>query len=142
VSWSSDRTGERRLHAALPLAAAGVAVVAMPASRGHLIATVALFAVAAAGVKAYLPAFWALPTQFLAGTAAAGSIGLVNSVGNLGGFVGPYVIGEVEAATGSFAAGLLFVGASSLVAAGLLSRARAAPCCSRSSSPARRGHRG
>jgi hypothetical protein len=73
-----------------------------------------------AGVKAYLPAFWALPGQFLAGTAAAGSVGFINSVGNLVGFRGPYVIGRVEAVTGSFATGLLFVGVSSLAAAALL----------------------
>ena len=58
--------------------------------------TILLFMVAAAGFKAYLPAFWSLPNLFLTRAAAAGSIGLINSVGNLGGFLGPYVIGTVE----------------------------------------------
>jgi ACS family tartrate transporter-like MFS transporter len=62
-----------------------------------------------AGFKAYLPSFWAMPSLFLKESAAAGSIGLINSVGNLGGFMGPYVLGSVEALTGSFEGGLFFL---------------------------------
>jgi MFS transporter, ACS family, tartrate transporter len=65
--------------------------------------------IAYAGFKAYLPAFWTLPSIFLTESAAAGSIGLVNSVGNLGGFLGPYVLGKVETVTGSFEGGLFFL---------------------------------
>ncbi|MDF5728595.1 MAG: hypothetical protein PUP92_11300 [Rhizonema sp. PD38] len=59
--------------------------------------------------------FWALPTAFLSGTAAAGSYALINSVGNLGGFVGPYVIGAIKDATHSFTGGLLVLAAALLV---------------------------
>ena len=65
--------------------------------------------VACAGFKAYLPAFWSLPSLFLTEAAAAGSIGLINSVGNLGGFIGPFVLGNVEKLTGSFMGGLFFL---------------------------------
>jgi len=61
------------------------------------------------GIKAYQPAFWSLPTTFLTSTAAAGSVGFINSVGNLGGFVGPSVLGFVEKRTGSFQGGIWFL---------------------------------
>ncbi len=112
VGWSSDRTGERRLHTAVPLACSALGLLLATRSRGHLPLTVLCFMVGFAGFKAYLPAFWSLPSLFLSEAAAAGSIGLINSLGNLGGFLGPYVLGTVEALTGSFEGGLLFLGAS------------------------------
>jgi ACS family tartrate transporter-like MFS transporter len=112
VGWSSDRTGERRLHAAVPMACSALGLLLVTQSRGHLALTVLCFMVAFAGFKAYLPAFWSLPSLFLSEAAAAGSIGLINSLGNLGGFLGPYVLGTVESLTGSFEGGLLFLGAS------------------------------
>jgi ACS family tartrate transporter-like MFS transporter len=75
--------------------------------------------VAAAGIKSYQPPFWALPSLLLTEAAAAGSIGLINSVGNLGGFVGPYMMGWVEKTTGSFAGGLSVL-AVSLMASALI----------------------
>jgi ACS family tartrate transporter-like MFS transporter len=112
VGWNSDRTGERRLHAAVPMACSALGLLLVTQSRGHLALTVLCFMVAFAGFKAYLPAFWSLPSLFLSDAAAAGSIGLINSLGNLGGFLGPYVLGTVESVTGSFEGGLLFLGAS------------------------------
>jgi ACS family tartrate transporter-like MFS transporter len=112
VGWSSDRTGERRLHAAVPMACSALGLLLVTQSRGHLALTVLCFMVAFAGFKAYLPAFWSLPSLFLSEAAAAGSIGLINSLGNLGGFLGPYVLGTVESVTGSFEGGLLFLGVS------------------------------
>ena len=56
-----------------------------------------------------MPAFWTLPGRFLTSTAAAGSVGLINSVGNLGGFVGPTVMGKVETLTGSYMGGIWFL---------------------------------
>ncbi len=117
VGWSSDRTKERRLHTVVPMAASALGLLIATQSRGHLPLTVACFMVAFAGFKAYLPAFWAMPSLFLTGSAAAGSIGLINSVGNLGGFLGPWVIGSVEALTGSFEGGLFFLAASMALAA-------------------------
>jgi MFS transporter, ACS family, tartrate transporter len=110
--WHSDRTGERRWHTASPRLAAGLAlaVVALPVVglRGGL----ALFAIALSGIVAAYPPLWAIPTSFLGPAAAAASIGLISSLGNLGGFAGPYVIGWVSTRTGSFAGGLLALAAS------------------------------
>jgi nitrate/nitrite transporter NarK len=63
--------------------------------------------------------WWSYPTTFLSGAAAAGAVGLINSFGNLGGFVGPYLTGWIRQTTGSFAGALLYL-AGSLAAAGLL----------------------
>jgi ACS family tartrate transporter-like MFS transporter len=120
VGWSSDRTKERRLHAVLPIFIGALALAFTPSSRGHLWITIALFMVAMTGLKAYLPAFWSLPSLFLAEAAAAGSIGLINSVGNLGGFVGPYVLGAVETVTGSFQGGIYFLCVSMAVSASII----------------------
>ncbi len=68
----------------------------------------------------YLPGFWALPTSFLSGTAAAASIGLINSIGNLGGFVGPYLVGYLSNRTGSFRGGLMCLSVSAVLAAGMI----------------------
>ena len=73
-----------------------------------------------AGFKSYMPAFWALPSMFLTESAAAGSIGLINSIGNLGGFLGPNVLGTVEKMTGSFVGGLYYLCGSMLVAATII----------------------
>jgi ACS family tartrate transporter-like MFS transporter len=119
VGRSSDRSGERHLHLALPaLAAAGgfvaVALVRAPAP------LVAGLSVAAFGLLACLGPFWALPTAFLKDEAGAAGIALINSMGALGGFVGPYLLGIVKDRTGSFATGLLLLGAMVAVAAGVV----------------------
>jgi ACS family tartrate transporter-like MFS transporter len=111
--WSSDRTRERLWHTVVPMVCGAIGLCAAVWSRGSLTLTVMAFMLAAAGLKAYLPSFWSLPSLFLTGSAAAGSIGLINSIGNLGGFLGPFLVGSVEAMTGSFESGLLFLGASS-----------------------------
>jgi ACS family tartrate transporter-like MFS transporter len=120
VGWNSDRTGERRLHAAVPMACAGLALLVVSLTQHHLTLTLLCFMVAAGGLKAYLPAFWSLPNLFLTEAAAAGSIGLINSVGNLGGFLGPSVVGQVETWTGSFSGGLVFLGVAGLMAASII----------------------
>jgi MFS transporter, ACS family, tartrate transporter len=106
AGWHSDLKKERRLHTVVPMVCAAAALLLVSRSAGHLAATVALFTVAAAGIKSYQPSFWALPSLLLTEAGAAGSIGLINSVGNLGGFVGPYMMGWLEHATGSFVGGL------------------------------------
>jgi ACS family tartrate transporter-like MFS transporter len=120
VGWNSDRMQERRWHAIIPMISAMVAFGVVPFTKGNLFLTITCFMVIGAGVKAYLPAFWALPNLFLSGPAAAGSIGLINSVGNLGGFFGPTVVGFVEKQTGSFVWGIWYLGLSSGVAALIL----------------------
>jgi ACS family tartrate transporter-like MFS transporter len=106
TGWSSDRTGERRIHAAIPGLLGGLALAIVPFTQGHLILTMLCFIAAAAGLKAYMAPFWALPSLFLTETAAAGSIGLINSFGNLGGFLGPKLVGQIENTTHSFVAGI------------------------------------
>ena len=118
--WSSDRTQERRRHAAWAMAAGGTGLLLSVAARDHTALAVAMFCVAAAGLYGYLPCFWSLPTSFLTGTAAAASVGLVNSVGNLGGFVGPFVVGYLSRATGSLFVGVFYLSLSALAAAALV----------------------
>ncbi|MBI1956733.1 MAG: MFS transporter [Acidobacteria bacterium] len=106
VGWSSDRSRERRWHTALPLFAGGAALALSVVMSSQLVAAIALLTVATACVWTYLPSFWALPTAILSEAAAAASIGLINSIGNLGGFVGPYAVGKLQTATGSTGAGM------------------------------------
>lgn len=120
VGWNSDRTKERRLHAVVPIYLGALALALTPWSEGQLWLTIALFVGAMTGLKAYLPAFWSLPSLFLTEAAAAGCIGLINSVGNLGGFVGPYVLGYVEKLTGSFQGGIYFLCVSMTVSATII----------------------
>ncbi len=121
VGWNSDRTGERRLHTVLPmyLGAVSLAVMAIiPAP--PLAVAVGLFFLALTGLKAYLPAFWSLPSLFLAESAAAGSIGLINSVGNLGGWIGSWMMGRIDRLTGSFRGGLTVLAISIAAAATII----------------------
>ncbi len=117
VGWSSDHFKERRWHASLPVFVGAAAIIAAPFTQGNLWLTVACFMIGATGMKAYMPAFWSLPSLFLTQAAAAGSVGMINSVGNLGGFLGPTVIGSVEKSTGSFEYGLYFVATTSIISA-------------------------
>ncbi len=125
VGWSSDRTRERRWHTALSMAAVGIGLSLSVLSHSSTVVTVFLFCVASAGMHGYLPAFWALPTSFLTGVAAAASVGLINSVGNLGGFVGPYIMGYLNKRTNSFVTGTLCLSIAAIMAAGLILCVRA-----------------
>jgi MFS transporter, ACS family, tartrate transporter len=117
--WHSDRTGERRWHTAVPWFAAGLALAAVALPFTGLRGALALFAICFSGIVAAYPSLWAIPTSFLGPAAAAASIGLINSVGNLGGFAGPYIIGWVSTHTGSYVGGLLTV-ASALFLSGVV----------------------
>jgi ACS family tartrate transporter-like MFS transporter len=117
VSWSSDRTGERWWHTALPMYVGGLALLLTPLSRGHLWLTVLCFAIALCGIRSYLAPFYALPKLFLQGAAAAGAIGFINAIANLGGFVGPRMMAGIEKSTGSFQGGLFFIAGTSTLAA-------------------------
>ena len=120
IGWSSDRTGERRWHTVLPMLAAGAGFFLSAVLHDHTVFTVAFFCLAAAGIGGSLPGFWSLPTSFLSGTTAAAAIGLINSVGNLGGFVGPYVVGRLNTITGSFFGGVVYLSLSIVVGACLI----------------------
>jgi len=119
VLWSrhSDRTGERYWHAAIAclIAAVGMAMAAH-AGPSAILAITGL-SLTAFGVSAAKPPLWSLPTMFFAGTAAAASIGLINSLGTLGGFVGPIMIGANSGAGGHFSRGLTMVGGTLIVSA-------------------------
>lgn len=112
VLWGrrSDRTGERRWHIALPLLVAACAFAAS-AYTGPLVPTMIALTIAMVGFYATLGPFWSLPTAFLAGTGAAAGLALVNSIGNIAGFAGAYIVGILREATGSFSAALLFLAA-------------------------------
>lgn len=115
----SDRTNERVLHVAVPCLVASAAFLASAFITSPLLA-LAVITVAAMGILARNAPFWALPSMFLSGQAAAGGLALINTVGALGGFVGPYVVGFVRDATGSFSGGLIALSLAVLGSAVLL----------------------
>jgi ACS family tartrate transporter-like MFS transporter len=118
VGWSSDRSGERRLHAVVPIVIGSIAFVGLAVSRGSLSLTMVCVALIAGGTKAYQPAFWTLPSMFLTSTAAAGSVGFINSFGNLGGGgIGTPLMGYLKEHTGSYVTGLIVLACSMMVAA-------------------------
>jgi nitrate/nitrite transporter NarK len=117
--WHSDKTGERRWHAGVPIFLAGIMLALAVLNAPNVPVTIGFFTLAGAGYFAFHPCFWSVPTMFLTESAAAASIGLINSLGNLGGFFGPMVIGYLAARTGSFAPGLLYL-VGSLCLAGVL----------------------
>ena len=107
----SDRSGERHLHCALATLVASIGLILTGFFIGNAILALCALTLAAAGILAAFPVFWSIPAAFLTGTAAAGGIALINSIGNLAGFVAPYLIGSLKTSTGSVASGLYFVAA-------------------------------
>jgi D-galactonate transporter len=104
----SDQTGERRLHTALPVLTGAFGLL-LSAMTNQPVLGIASISLAQAGLSSYLGPFWTLPSAFLGGTAAAGGIALINSVGNLGGFVGPMMVGVIKDQTQSFSVPLFFL---------------------------------
>jgi MFS family permease len=119
VARSSDQRMERRYHTTFSLVAGGAGFIAMGFAHSPLLA-VALFVFLAAGYCSSLGPFWAMPGEFLTGYSAASGIALINSVGNLGGFVGPYAVGFLNQKAGSLNGGLAFAGISMLAASTLV----------------------
>ncbi|WP_170985911.1 MULTISPECIES: MFS transporter [Rhizobium/Agrobacterium group] len=120
VLWArhSDRTGERTWHvvSACLLAAVGLAFATGAASVFAVLIALTLVNI---GISCSKPPLWSMPTLFLSGPAAAAGIATINSIGNLGGFVGPSVIGWVKDQTGGFSGGLYFVAGLLLLSAAL-----------------------
>lgn len=135
IGRHSDRTGERRRHVAIPALVGATGFIAAATVPTSVSLSLAALSLAAFGIWGALGPFWALPTAFLRGSAAAGGVALVNAVGNIGGFVGPTLVGYARDATGSFAAGLwvlaggLVLGA--LLTVGLPDETAAAPAASK-----------
>ena len=121
IARRSDRTLERRYHAAVPAMVAAIALlllgtILMPSP----LLFIALWCLAAMGIWSFFGPFWSLPNEFLTGSSAAVGIALINSFGNLGGFVGPYAMGAINHWTGSFHGGLLLAAISLFVTATLI----------------------
>ena len=118
---SSDHRQERRYHAAVPamIAALALLLLGTVVPRATSLA-VGLWCVTAMGLYSFCGPFWALPSEFLSGFSAAAGIALINSIGNMGGFVGPYVIGAISRRTQSFWGGLIVAGLSLFVCAALV----------------------
>ncbi|GBG56818.1 MFS transporter [Sporomusaceae bacterium FL31] len=118
VGNSSSRTGEKRWHVAIPMFIGAVGMGLGPFVSDPFISLV-LVCISAIGVYVGMGVWWTYPTSFLSGPAAAGAVGLINSVGNTGGWVGPYLTGFIKDLTGSFQWAYLYL-AFSLMVAGLL----------------------
>ncbi len=119
VSRSSDQRRERRYHAAIPLVIGGVALVSLGATRSPLLSIV-LWSFVAMGIYSFFGPFFSIPSNFLAGFSAASGIALINSVGSLGGFVGPSVIGGLAHGSRGIYGGLAFAGVALFLSATLV----------------------
>jgi ACS family tartrate transporter-like MFS transporter len=112
VLWArhSDRKGERAWHVIIPCVAAGAGLAFAGMSQTVVEVVLALIVVNV-GISAAKAPLWAMPATFLSGAGAAAGIAMINSIGNLGGFVGPFLIGWLKTLTGGYAAGLYVVAA-------------------------------
>lgn len=118
--WHSDKTAERRWHTAIPLLSAGSMFTLLIFAR-HDVPLAILFLLLGSGFfYAYYPAFWAIPTMMLSGSAAAATFGLINSIGQLGGFAGNYTIGFLNVQTHSLMASFGFIALVYVLAGGLV----------------------
>jgi ACS family tartrate transporter-like MFS transporter len=119
ICHNSDRTAERRYHVAIPVLAGGAALVLLGAAHSVFL-TLVLLSFLAIGIYGCMGPFWTLPSEFLTGFSAAAGIALINSVGNLGGLVGPYTIGAIAMKTGNLYRGLAIAGVFLFVSATLV----------------------
>ena len=117
--WHSDRTRERRWHAAMPVFVCGAGLALAVVFGANPVLSIALLIIAGGAFYGFQPVFWTVPTVFLGESAAAASIGLINSIGNLGGFVGPMVMGFLATRMHSFNVALLYL-VGSLFLSGML----------------------
>jgi ACS family tartrate transporter-like MFS transporter len=118
VGMHSDRSGERRWHTALP-AFAGAAGLALAAYSGSTVPVIFGMSVAMMGAESVVGPFWAMATSKMSASGAAAGIAAINSISNLGGYFGPYIIGLVRSANGGFRGGLLAIGATLVVSGGI-----------------------
>jgi MFS transporter, ACS family, tartrate transporter len=116
MGWSSDRTKERRWHTAIPMMVAGLGFLLIAVFQNYAGLALAMICLAAVGIYGYQPSFWSLPSTFLTGTTVAATLGFINSIGSLGGFLGPYILGYLNSATDSFFTSMVFLSACSFVA--------------------------
>ncbi|MBO0708721.1 MAG: MFS transporter [Candidatus Dormibacteraeota bacterium] len=119
VGVVSDRIRARRYWIAGPFVVVGVGVLVSLLFAGNVVATIAILTVAGLGLYAYLGPFWASVDQVIPAGVAGGAMGLINALGNLGGFAGPYAVGALATSTGGFQAGFAFLGVAALIMAAL-----------------------
>lgn len=104
-AWHSDRTQERRWHTAVPLFIGAAALLALISGPATTSMSVALFSAMCVS-SAFLPTLWAIPTEIMSESAAARAVGMINALGSVAGFAGPFAFGYLRASTGSFTAAL------------------------------------
>jgi MFS transporter, ACS family, tartrate transporter len=117
---SSDRRNERKLHTAIPLIAAGLSFAMITVPGQTFAMTMFWLCLTGMSLWAWSPPFWVLPTLALGESAAAASIGFINSIGNVGGFVGPPIVGYILTSGGSSSTAILFLSACFVGAGGLI----------------------
>ncbi len=116
VGNHSDKKNERRWHVAACLTTSAIAMIASSyVAESNIILSFVLLTIALCGAFGAYSPFWAIPPSFLTESAAAGAIALINSIGNLGGFFGPYAVGYIRDTTGSFTMSMFFLGISMIL---------------------------
>jgi ACS family tartrate transporter-like MFS transporter len=113
--WHSDRTGERRWHAALAAIAAGVGLALTQLTGASVALVVLSFSIASIGIMCFYPGYWALSTSVVRAHSSAAGVGFINLIANFGGFVGPYMVGYLTDRTGTFSAGLYLLVSTALL---------------------------
>ena len=108
VGWNSDRTKERRVHTAVCMMVAGLGL-ALSVATDNIVVGMVGFTIAAMGIMSRMAPFWAIPSTILSGSAAAAVVGSINCFGNLGGLVGPSLVGALTDWTHTFTAGMAFL---------------------------------
>ena len=119
--WHSDKHLERRWHSAIPLFVSAVGLPGLILQPRSIPLSLVFFTMVCM-VYAYLPTFWAIPTEILTQSGAAAAVGFINAVGSLAGFAGPYLFGYLNIRTGSFSTGLTLMMLSALAAALMILR--------------------
>jgi len=119
VAFSADRSGERRWHIAIPAVLGALGLVLSVQWHDSTVLAMVALTLATIGILTTLPLFWSLPTAFLAGTGAAAGIALINSLGNLAGFLSPYAVGWLKDMTHSTDSGMYLLAACLVVGAAL-----------------------
>jgi MFS transporter, ACS family, tartrate transporter len=139
-SWHSDKTAERHWHTAIPLLAAGLMFGLLIFARHQVPLAISCLLLGSGFLYAYYPTFWAIPTLMLSESAAAATFGLINSIGQLGGFAANYVVGFLNDRTHSLTASFGFIALVYLASASLILslRTRNPLSASQRSEPARK----